>query len=114
MEEQLDEDEKKALSEVGPISGPTYNDGKAVYILESGHMKINFMLSYKGPALRPVFRILLKQFSFYKDSLPKRFKMSDVIEMKRGPAWGHIFAISPGHCQINDRIYQKNSYCYIC
>ena len=29
----LDEDEKKSLSELGPISEPTYNEGKVVYRL---------------------------------------------------------------------------------
>ena len=34
--EHLDEDEKKPLLGLGPISGSNYHEGKAVYISESG------------------------------------------------------------------------------
>ena len=32
LREHLDEDEKKSVSELGPISGPNYHEGKAVFI----------------------------------------------------------------------------------
>ena len=44
--EHLDDDEKKPLSGLGPISGPNYYEGKAVYISESGLYRAPFRIFY--------------------------------------------------------------------
>ena len=48
LREHLDEDEKKSVSELGPISGPNYHEGKAVFISESGlHSLISLLALFR-------------------------------------------------------------------